>query len=314
MKLASPVALSEIAVLIGATYHGDAGFPVSGINEIHMVSQGDITFVDHPKYYAKALSSPASVVIINQKVDCPDGKALLFHDDPFAAYTSLVRKFMPFVASTAAVSPTAAIGEGTVIQPGAFIGNGVTIGKNCIIHSNVSINDYCIVGDNVIIHSNSVLGADAYYFQRKPEGYRKLESCGRVVVHDNVEIGALCSIDRGVSGDTVIGKGTKFDNHVQVGHDTQIGANCLVGSYTAIAGVTRIEDDVVIWAKVVVNKDLVIGKGAVILATSGIDKSIPGGITYFGSPAMEARKKWKELAIMRKLPEIYDKLRDKGIL
>ena len=188
------------------------------------------------------------------------------------------------------------------------MGNHVKIGKNCIIHSNVSINDYTLIGDNVVIHANSVLGADAYYFQRKPEGYRKLESCGRVVIEDNVEIGALCSIDRGVSGDTTIGRGTKFDNHVQVGHDTQIGANCLIGAHTAIAGVTRIEDDVIIWAKVAVNKDLVIGKGAIILATSAIDKSLPGGITYFGSPAIEARKKWKELVMLRKLPEMYKNL------
>jgi len=310
MKFPSPIALEQIAGFIDAAFCGDPSFPVSGINEIHMVSSGDITFVDHPKYYNKALLSKASVVIINQKVDCPEGKALLFHDDPFAAYTSLVRRLMPFVASNAAVSPTAKIGDQTIIQPGAFIGNNVVIGKNCIIHANVSINDYCIIGDNVIIHANSVLGADAYYYQRKPEGYRKLESCGRVIINDNVEIGALCSIDRGVSGDTIIGKGTKFDNHVQVGHDTYIGSNCLIGAHTAIAGVTCIEDDVIIWAKVAINKDLVIGKGAIILATSAIDKSLPGGITYFGSPAIEARKKWKELVIMRKLPEIYSKLRD----
>ena len=309
MKLSSPIVLADIAVLIGATYHGDALFPISGFNEIHMVSEGDLTFVDHPKYYSKALSSKASTIIINQEVECPIGKALLFHNDPFAAYTSLVRKIMPFIASTAAISPTATIAEGTVIQPGVFVGNHVVIGKNCIIHSNVSIYDHTIIGDNVVIHANSVLGADAYYFQRKPDGYRKLESCGKVIIEDNVEIGALCSIDRGVSGNTVIGRGTKFDNHVQVGHDTQIGKNCLIGAHTAIAGVTRIEDDVLIWAKVAINKDLVIGKGAVILATSGVDKSLPGGATYFGIPAIEARKKWKELAILRKLPEIYKKLK-----
>jgi UDP-3-O-[3-hydroxymyristoyl] glucosamine N-acyltransferase len=309
MQFPSPLTLEETAHLINATYSGDAAFPVTGINEIHMVSPGDITFVDHPKYYTKALESKASVVIINQEVECPVGKALLFHSDPFAAYTSLVRRFMPFVASTASISPTAKIGEGTVIQPSAFIGNNVEIGKNCIIHSNVSIYDYTVIGNNVVIHANSVLGADAYYFQRKPEGYRKLESCGKVIIQDNVEIGALCSIDRGVSGDTIVGKGTKFDNHVQVGHDTSIGSNCLIGAHTAIAGVTRIEDDVIIWAKVAVNKDLVIGKGAIILATSAIDKSLPGGITYFGSPAIEARKKWKELVMLRKLPELYNKLK-----
>jgi len=309
MNLLSPITLREVANFIGATYCGDDRFPITGINEIHMVSPGDLTFVDHPKYYTKALTSKASIIIINQEVECPEGKALLIHNDPFAAYTSLVRRFKPFIASSAAISSSATIGEGTVIQPGVFIGNHVEIGKNCLIHANVSIYDYTIIGDNVIIHSNSVLGADAYYFQRRPDGYRKLESCGRVVIHDNVEIGALCSIDKGVSGDTIVDKGTKFDNHVQVGHDTVIGANCLIGAHSAIAGVTRIEDDVILWAKVAVNKDLVIGKGAVILATSAVDKSLPGGITYFGIPAVEARKRWKELAMLRKLPEIYHKLK-----
>jgi UDP-3-O-[3-hydroxymyristoyl] glucosamine N-acyltransferase len=160
----------------------------------------------------------------------------------------------------------------------------------------------------VVIHAGSVIGADAYYFQRKPGGYRKLESCGRVVIEDDVEIGALCSIDRGVSGDTHIGKGCKFDNHVQVGHDTQIGKNCLIGAHTAIAGVVRIEDDVILWARVVVNKDIVVGKGAVVLATSGLDKSVAGGKTYFGSPAIEARKKWREMVAVKQLPDILKKL------
>lgn len=309
MKFSAPVSLKEVAEFTASTFAGDPNFPITGINEIHMVSTGDVTFVDHPKYYGKALGSAASVVIINQVVDCPEGKALLFNDDPFSVYTKLAKHHMPFSASGSAISPLALIGEGTVIQPGAFVGNHVKIGKNCIIHSNVSIYDYTEIGDNVVIHANSVLGADAYYFQRKPQGYRKLESCGKVIIHDNVEIGALCAIDRGVSGDTIIGFGTKFDNHVQVGHDTHIGANCLIGAHSAIAGVTKIEDDVIIWAKVAVNKDLVIGKGAVILATSAVDKSLAGGITYFGSPAVEARKKWKELAMLRNLPELYAKFK-----
>ena len=309
MKFTSPLTLREVAEYIGATYCGKANFPVSGINEIHMVSPGDLTFVDHPKYYTKALTSQASIILINKEVECPEGKALLFHDDPFAAYIMLVRRFMPFVASSAAISNTAVIGEGTVIQPGAFVGNHVQIGKNCIIHSNVSIYDHTVIGDNVVIHANSVLGADAYYFQHKPEGYRKFESCGKVVISNNVEIGALCSIDRGVSGDTFVGIGTKFDNHVQVGHDTKIGANCLIGAHTAIAGVTVIEDDVLIWAKVAINKNLVIGKGAVVLATSAVDKSLPAGGTYFGIPAVEARTRWKELAMLRKLPDLYHKLK-----
>lgn len=308
MNLTPNLRLEDIAKMIGAGFSGDPDFIISGLNEIHMVGPGDLTFVDHPKYYDKALNSKATTILINKEVECPEGKALLFHSDPFAAYVSLVKKFRPFEPASASVSPSATIGEGTVIQPNAFVGNHVTIGKNCIIHANVSIYDHTVIGDNVIIHSNSVIGADAYYFQRKPEGYRKFESCGRVVLSDNVEIGALCSIDKGVSGDTFIGKGTKFDNHVQVGHDTYIGNNCLIGSHCAIAGVTRIEDDVILWGRVVINKDLVIGKGAIVLATSGVGKNLEGGKTYFGIPAEEARKKWKELAALRQLPGIIASL------
>lgn len=304
MKFAVPYTLEQLAGLLNAEFAGDPRLLVTGINEIHVTGPGDITFVDHPKYYGKALSSNASVVLINKKIDCPDGKALIYTDDPFGSYVKLAKLHAPFVSAKAMISETAIIGEGTVIQPGAFIGNQVVIGKNCLIHANVSIYDGTIIGDNVIIHSGSVLGADAYYFQRKPEGYRKLESCGRVVIGNNVEIGALCSVDRGVSGDTTISDGVKFDNHVQVGHDTYIGRNCLLGAHSAIAGVARIEDDVIIWARVAINKDITIGKGAVILATSAVDKSLEGGKTYFGSPAEEAIRKWRELAALRKLPDI----------
>ncbi len=309
MKFTPPLRLSALAHLIGAEFEGDPDFLVSGLNEIHMVEKGDLTFVDHPKYYDKALQSNATTILINKKVACPEGKALLFHDKPFDAFISLILKFRAFEPSPSSISPTAEIGEGTIIQPGAFVGNHVKIGKNCLIHANATIYDHCVLGDNVILHANSVIGADAYYFQRRPEGYRKFESCGRVIIEDDVEIGALCSIDKGVTGDTIIGKGTKLDNHCQIGHDTIIGQNCLIGSHAAIAGVTKIEDDVIIWGRVAINKDLVIGKGAVILATSAVDKSLEGGKTYFGVPAEEARKKWRELAAARQLPDILAKLR-----
>ncbi len=311
MDLIPSVSLKTVTEITGGVSKNDLNLQVTGLNEIHMVRNGDLTFVDHPKYYSKALNSKATFIIINKLVEYPDGKVLILHDDPFAAYISLVKKFRPFEPSLTMISPSAKIGEGTVIQPNVFVGNNVVIGKNCIIHSNVTLYDHTIIGNNVIIHSGTVIGADAYYFQRKPEGFRKFESCGRVILKDNVEIGALCAIDKGVSGDTIIDQGTKLDNHVQIGHDTYIGKNCLIGSHCAIAGVTRIEDDVLLWGKVVVNKDLVIGKGAIVLATSGVDKSIAGGKTYFGVPVAEARKKWRELAALRMLPSILDKLRDR---
>ena len=309
MKFPQPLYLAEVAEMINAKPVGNPGFSITGMNEIHMVENGDLTFVDHPKYYAKALNSNATTIIINKEVECPVGKALLISEKPFDDYVSLAMHFRPFERAVSAISASAVIGEGTVIQPGAFVGNHVMIGKNCIIHANASIYDHSVIGNHVIIHSGAVIGADAYYYQKRRDGYKKLESCGRVVIGDHVEIGALTSIDKGVSGDTIISQGTKFDNHVQVGHDTYIGKNCLIGAFCAIAGVTRIEDDVILWANVLVNKDLVIGKGAIILAGSGTEKSLEGGKIYFGMPAEEARKKWREVAALKMLPDILSKLK-----
>lgn len=310
MKFTKSVPLSDLAKLTGSRVIGDANALVQGINEIHMVTPGDITFVDHPKYYDKALQSAATFVIINKEVAAPAGKSLLFSDDPFRDYVAIVKKFRPFEPSSSAISNSASIGEGTVIQPNAFVGNHVTIGKNCVLHPGVSIYDHCVIGDDVIIHSNTVLGADAFYYKRRPEGYDKMVSCGRVVIGNRVEIGACCTIDKGVSGDTVIGDGTKLDNHIHIGHDTVIGKNCLFAAQVGVAGVVVIEDDVILWGQVGVQKDLVIGKGAVVLGQSGISKSIEGGVTYFGSPVREAREKMKELAMIKRLPELIKILDD----
>lgn len=308
MKLPFPITVQSVADSFQAKTAGNPLQEITGINEIHMVEPGDVTFVDHPKYYDKVLKSAATTIILNKEVECPEGKSLIFHEDPFTVYTGIIRKFRSFEPAVAMVSPSAVIGEGTVIQPGAFVGNHVTIGKNCVIHPGVSIYDHCVIGDEVIIHSGSVIGADAFYFKKRDWGWDKMLSCGRTVLEDRVEVGANCTIDRGVSGDTRIGQGTKFDNHVQIGHDTVVGKNCLIGCATIIAGVTKIEDDVLIWAQVAIQKDLVIGKGATILATSAVDKNLPGGKVYFGAPAEEARKKWREMAAVRQLPELLQRL------
>ena len=309
MKFPSPVLIDELAKLTGSRIVSRTDIPVTGINEIHKVEKGDITFVDHPKYYEKALKSKATFIIINKETDVPEGKALLISEDPFSAYITIVKKFRSFHPSTVNISTTAAIGKGSIVQPGSFIGNHVQIGKNCVIHSNVSIYDYTEIGDEVIIHANTVIGSDAFYFKRRPDGYDKMLSCGRVVIHNKVEIGASCTIDKGVSGDTIIGEGTKIDNQVHIGHDTVIGKNCLFAAQVGIAGVVTIEDDVILWGQVGVQKDLTIGKGAVVLGQSGIPKSLEGEKTYFGSPVLEAREKMRELALVKQLPEIIEKMK-----
>jgi UDP-3-O-[3-hydroxymyristoyl] glucosamine N-acyltransferase len=309
MKFPHSVALSELASMTNSKVIGDPKSQVTGINEIHKVETGDITFVDHPKYYDKALNSAATFVIINKEVEGPKGKSLLFVADPFTAYVTIVRHFRRFIPGKGPVANTASIGEGTVLQPGVFVGEEVKIGRNCIIHSNVSIYDHTLIGDDVIIHSNTVIGADAFYFKRRPEGFDKMLSCGRVIIHDKVEIGASCTIDKGVSGDTVIGEGTKLDNQVHVGHDTVIGKNCLFAAQVGIAGVVTIEDDVILWGQVGVQKDLTIGKGAIVLGQSGVGKSLEGGKQYFGSPTQDARTKMRELALIKQLPELLEQLK-----
>ncbi|MCB0372796.1 MAG: UDP-3-O-(3-hydroxymyristoyl)glucosamine N-acyltransferase [Muricauda sp.] len=309
MKFPRAHTLKEIAEIIGSEFVGSEVFPVFGMNEIHVVEEGDIVFVDHPKYYDKALESKATVVLINKKVDCPEGKALLISDDPFRDFNKLTRHFKPFESANSTISETAEIGEGTIIQPNVFIGNHVKIGKNCVIHPHVTIYDNCIIGDHVTIHANTVLGADAFYYKNRPEGFDKLLSGGRVVIEDHVDIGASCTIDRGVTGDTTVKEGSKLDNQIQVGHDTVIGKKCLIASHVGIAGCVVLEDEVTLWGQVGITSGATIGKKAVILAQSGISKSLEGGKTYFGYPAEEAREKLKQIASVKRIPEILEKLK-----
>lgn len=301
MKFPRKYSLQEIAEITNTEFVGKADFQISGYNEIHVVEKGDIVFVDHPKYYDKALKSKASVVLINKKVDCPEGKALLISKDPFTDFNKLTLHFSPFKKANSSISPSAKIGKNTIIQPNVFVGNNVVIGENCLIHPNVTIYDNCRIGNNVTIHAGTILGADAFYYKKRKEGYDKLLSSGNVIIEDNVDLGALCTIDKGVSGCTTIKKGSKLDDQVHVGHDTVIGENCLIASQTGIAGCVIIEDEVTLWGQVGTNSGITIEKGAVVLGQTGVTKSLKGNKTYFGTPVEESRRKLKELAAIRQI-------------
>lgn len=310
MKFPKTYSLKEIASIINTEFVGDENFPVQGMNEIHVVEPGDIVFVDHPKYYDKALQSAATIVLINKKVDCPEGKALLISDDPFRDFNTLTKHFKPFQSTNTSISDSAKIGENTFIQPNCFIGNNVSIGKNCIIHSNVSIYDNTVIGNNVIIHAGTILGADAFYYKKRAEGFDQLLSGGRVVIQDNVGIGALCTIDKGVTGDTTIGEGTKIDNQVHVGHDTVIGKKCLIAAQTGIAGCVIVEDEVTLWGQVGTTSGITIGSKAIVMGQTGVTKSIEGAKVYFGTPIEESREKLKQLANIKRIPEILKKIQN----
>ncbi len=312
MQFPSPVAASWIAELIDAELLGNSNAFAKGINEIHKVEDGDLVFVDHPKYYDACLQSKASFIIINNKeVIIPEGKTLLFTAEPFEAYLKIVNHFRPFVANTKPISDSAIIGKGTVIMPNVFIGDHVTIGENCIIHPNVTIQHHCIIGNNVIIQSGTVIGGDAFYYNSKKNRevwYKRMNSCGNVVIEDNVEIGANCTIDRGVTASTKIGKGTMMDNLIHIGHEVEIGKNCLLASQVGIAGATTLEDGVTLWGQVGVNKTITIKSGAVVMGQAGVTNTIEGNKVYMGTPAIDVREKRREFVWVKRIPELWKKV------
>ena len=314
MKFPAPVTIEWIADLIRAEVVGSASASALGINEIHKVEEGDLCFVDHPKYYAKCLNSAATHIIINTKdVELPAEKTLLVVAEPFEAYLTIVNHFRPFAPATKAINDSAVIGEGTVVMPNVFIGKDVTIGNNCIIYPNVTINDYTQIGNNVIIQAGTVIGSDAFYYNTKKNRdvwYKRMQSCGNVVIEDDVEIGANCTIDRGVTASTTIGRGTKLDNMIHIGHDNEIGKNCLFAAQVGIAGATVVEDGVTLWGQVGVNKTITIGANAVVMGQSGVTSSLQGGKVYMGYGAEDAGIKRRELVWIKRIPEMWDKLKN----
>lgn len=314
MQFPSPVSLSWIAEFIGAKLIGSIEASATGINEIHKVEKGDLVFVDHPKYYARCLNSAASFIIINKETDVPDGKALLIVDNPFEAYCKIANHFRPFEPANKMISDSAVIGEGSFVYPGAFIGHHVQIGKNTIIYPNVCIMDHCILGDRVVIQAGTIIGSDAFYYNGKKDReiwHKRMPSCGRVIIEDDVEIGSGCTIDRGVTHDTKIGKGTKMDNMIHIGHDTVVGKNCLFAANVVIAGVVTIEDGVTLWGQVIINKTLTIGENAVLLARTGVGGDLEGNKIYWGAPAQEAGMERRELVWIKRIPELWEKVMGK---
>lgn len=298
----------DVALKYDAKLIGNEKAEIGSINEIHKLTEDSLTFVDHPKYYNKVLESKARVILINQVVPCPPGKTLLVVENPFGVYNDLALNARPFIPSAAMISPLAEIGEGTIIQPNVFVGNHVKIGKNCIIHPHVTIYDYTEIGDNVIIHANTTIGSDAFYLHKKEKAYEKMHTIGRAIIENDVEIGSSCTVDSGVSGDTIIGEGTKLDSQVHIGHGVVLGKHCLLCAQVAIAGKSIIGDEVVLYGKVGVSKDVHVGDKAIVLASSNVDKNLDAEGTYFGSPAINARDKWKEMAIVRMLPKMWGRI------
>jgi UDP-3-O-[3-hydroxymyristoyl] glucosamine N-acyltransferase len=329
MKITTPQTLASIAQIMGIRYIGPPDLPVTGINEIHRVEHGDITFVDVAKYFKKALSSAASVVVINQEIEAPEGKGLLISEDPFSTYNAIGEHFRPKieldVVGEPKVGKNVRIGRNVVFGEGVVIGDDVSIGHNCVIGSfvtigsgteifaNVTIYDYCELGKEVCLQSGAIIGGEAFYYKKRPDGRDKMLSKGITVLEDYVHIGANATIDRGVSAETRIGYQTKIDNLVQIGHDTIIGKRCVLAAHVGIAGACTIGDDVIIWGQVGMTSGVTIGSNTTLMAKTGVISSLEGGKVYIGIVAKELKKGWRELAALDKLPDLLKLLESYSI-
>ena len=301
MQFENHLPIQYFAEKYNLTIVGNHELIITGINEINKVEKGNITFVDVEKYYARSVNSAASAIIIDKITDFPEGKALLLCAEPFKAYNQIAQDFRPFRPFTAEENRNPVIGENTIIEPGVHIGHNVTIGSDVYIQAGVYIGNDTIIGNHVTIQAGAIIGTDAFYYKKDNQKYTKWHSCGRVIIKDHAEIGAGCTLNKGVSGDTIIGEGTKLDSQVHIAHGVVLGKNCLIAAQVGIAGKTIVGDNVTMYGQVGVAQRLTIGDGAVILAQSGVSKNLEGNKVYFGSPAMEAREKYKEIARLRML-------------
>jgi UDP-3-O-[3-hydroxymyristoyl] glucosamine N-acyltransferase len=292
----------------------------------------DLVFLDHAKFSDQARATAAGACLTSPRLaDCvPANVALLVVEKPFHAFVSVARALFPaslrpsslFAGNSAGVAPGAVmhpsarlesgvtVDPGAVIGAGAEIGSGTVIGANAVIASNVRIGRDCaigpnasiahaLIGDRVIVHAGCRIGQDGFGYVMGPGGHRKIPQIGRVIIQDDVEIGAGTSIDRGGLRDTVIGEGSKIDNQVQVGHNVVIGRHCVLVAQVGIAGSVVLEDYVVLGGQVGVADNLTIGEGAKVGAQSGIMSNIPPGETWFGYPARRSRDYWREVAASR---------------
>jgi UDP-3-O-[3-hydroxymyristoyl] glucosamine N-acyltransferase len=301
MRLRQPITAAQLTKQLNATLLGDGDLLVTGINEIHHVEEGDLTFVDFHKYYGVALASAASVILIDQARPCPPNKALLIVAEPFRCYDGLVRAERPERHWHGTVDPSATIGDGSWVAPGAIVGPGAIIGDSCRINANAVIGEGVVLEDGVVIGAGSIIGEEGFYFKKTDEGYLTWRSGGGVLLETGVEIGANCTIARGISSITTIGRGTKLDAQVQIGHDCRIGKHCLMAAQVGIAGNTTVGDWCIFQGQVGIAQNLTIGDRTIILAKSGVSKSLEGGKEYFGYPAQEARTAFKDIAVLRRL-------------
>lgn len=330
---------TQIAMLIGGKVEGNADATAGAFAKIEEAGEGDLGFLSNPKYEDHIYSTGASIIIVNESLELkqPVSATLIRVADAYSAFATLLEKYQQmktqqmvgiqqpvymdptakigdevFVGAFSYIGEKAIIGKGTKIYSNVFIGDGVQVGNNCIFHPGVKIYHQCIIGDNVIVQSGAIIGGDGFGFAPLADGsYKKIPQLGNVILEDDVEIGSNTTIDRATLGSTIIRKGAKLDNLLQVGHNAEVGEHCVIAAQTGISGSTKIGNRAMIGGQVGIVGHIQIADGTKINAQSGVSKSIKTPNTAVtGSPAFEFTAALRSQAAARKLPDLEKRVRE----
>jgi len=332
------VRLSDLAERLSARLVGRGEVEVFGLRRLELATPSDVSFFTGGARYARQLrETKAAAVILPDgcRAETPPNTALLFVADVETAVETAAQILLPppvqfetakrhptaaihedaFVDPSAYIGPFcvveagARVGARTVLVAGVYIGHNASVGSDCLLWSGVVVRERCIIGNRVIIHANSVIGSDGYGFRRVGKTHKKLTQFGVVVVEDDVEIGACCTIDRARFDETRIGAGTKIDNLVHIAHNVRIGRNCLVVAQVGIAGSAKLGDNVVVAGQAGIDGHVVLGDGVVVAGRAGVTHDVPSGSVVAGYPAQDRWKENRCRAAVRKLPQLLPKLK-----
>jgi UDP-3-O-[3-hydroxymyristoyl] glucosamine N-acyltransferase len=310
-----PLTLKELAQKIGAELAGDPSIELHSASTLEDAGPGQVSFLANPKYVKHLETTRASAIIVSPNVTS-ERTALLKAKDPYYAFMQAVvalhghRKHShQGIHPKAHVDPTATVGEGTVMYPGVYVGPRAKIGRDCILYPNVVVYDDCVLGDRVTLHACTSIGHDGFGYSTQEGVHHKIPQVGNVVIEDDVEIGANCSVDRATLGSTIIGKGTKFSNNIAIGHGSKVGAHCLFVAQVGIAGSVNVGHHVTMGGQVGVAGHLKIGDNVSIGAKSGVMDDIPDKSIYMGVPALPGRDAKRVWAATFQLPDLIERIR-----
>lgn len=323
--------LAALAIELGGSLEGDPGITVSGVAPLDTAGPEDVSFLSNSKYRHQLQDTRAACVIVSHGTDC-DGINLIRVEDPYFGFAMAMDLFYsePYegsgISGSASLHPDAVIGDDpsihpfvvlsrgvrigsrVTLMPGAFIGQDVSIGDDTVIHPNVVLEKNVSVGNRVIVHACTVIGSDGFGFAKHGGLHRKILHAGTVRVEDDVEIGAGCTIDRAVMGETVIGRGSKLDNLIQIGHNVKIGPNCVIVAQAGVAGSAELEENVVMAGQSGVAGHLKVGSDAVVMGRASVFKEVPPGKHVAGTPAIDAKDWRKAAAVFARLDELRKKV------